>query len=90
MEAIGYGIIIGALIALGIVAGGLLVLQIKGVPNWKPLDFLNDKGEEEEIMQAGRVKPANYDEGPTSAEEFHSPKFKRDSFHEELPSAKGN
>lgn len=88
MEAIGYGIIIGALFALAMVAGGLLVLQVKGMPNWKPLDFLNDKSEEEEIMQAGRVKPANYDEPPATAEHYHA-NYKRDGYAEELPHAKG-
>lgn len=87
MEAIGYGIIIGALIALGIVAGALLVLQVKAVPNWKPFDFLRDKGEEEEIMKAAKIKPANYDGEPQTAEEYQA-SFKREGFHEELPSAK--
>lgn len=89
MEAIGYGIIIGGLIALGIVAGGVLALQVKATPNWKPLDLFGDKDVEEKIMQAGRVKPANYDEGPDSPEAFHSLKYKRDGYAEELPDAKG-
>ena len=87
MEAIGYGIIIGALIGLGMFVGGILVLQVKAMPNWQPFNFLNDKKEEEEIIKAGkRVKPSNYDEPPATAEEYHA-KYERDGFHEELKHA---
>ena len=100
MTAIGYGIIIGGLIGLlsfiSLIAGAALMLKVKNIPNWQPFDFLGPKEgdgradkEREKIMQAGRVKPANYDGPPRTAEEFHAD-FKRDGFHEELPSGKGN
>lgn len=89
MQAIGYGIIIGALMWVAMVIGAILMLQVKAAPNWKAFGFLNDKGEEEEIRKAGVVKPANYDDEPQTAEQFHET-YKREGFHEELPHAPKN
>ncbi len=86
MEAIGYGIIIGVLIGLGIFAGACLILKVQKTPDWQPFSFLTDKSEEEKIMTAGKVKPANYDEPPQTAEEYHQ-NYKRDGFAEELPAS---
>lgn len=83
MESIGYGVIIGFLIGVGMFAGFWLCLQVKSSPGWQPFSFLHDKGEEEEIMKAGRVKPANYDEPPKTAEEWQA-KYQRDGYHEDL------
>lgn len=86
MEAIGYGLIFGTIFLVALIAGAVLMLHVKNMPEWKPFDFLNNKDEEEKIMRADKVKPANYDEPPKSAEEY-ALKYKRDGFHEELPSA---
>ena len=89
MESIGYGIIIAALIGIAQFGGLWLGIKAKGTSVFQPFNFLNDKREEEEIMQAAKVKPANYDEPPKTAEEYQA-KYSRDGFHEELPHAKGH
>lgn len=89
MTAIGYGIIIGALIGIGMFVGAWVALKLKASPNWQPFSQLFGKGnEEEEIMQAAQriSQPANYDEPPGTAEEEAS-KYKRRSAHEELKDA---
>jgi len=83
MEAIGYGVIIGGLIGLGMFSGMWLMQKVKSSPNWVPFASLFDKGEEAEIMKAARVKPSNYDEPPKTAEEYHR-NYERDGYHEEL------
>ncbi len=87
MEAMGYGIIIGLLMGAGMFVGLGLGIKAKGTSNWQPFDLFGGKCEEEQIMQAAKVKPANYDEPPGTAEEYKAT-HSRDGFHEELPNAK--
>ena len=55
--AILYGIIIGALIGLGMFAGAWVAMKLKSNPNWRPLKMVNsnedDKRVEEEIRRGG-------------------------------------
>ena len=89
MAAIGYGILIALLMGLSAFAATCVVLKLKAMPNWQPLDKIFGKGnEEEELMKAAQrvSRPANYDEPPGTAEE-EAAKYKRHGAHEELKDA---
>lgn len=91
MTAIGYGIIIALLMGLSAIATAVVVLKLKAVPNWQPLNNLfggGDDEEEEEIMKAAqrRSEPTNYDESPGTAE-IEMSKYKRRGAFEELKDA---
>ena len=82
--AILYGIIIGALIGLGMFAGAWTALKLKSNPNWKQFRVANSNGDDKRVeaeIQKGGFTAFNLENPPETPGEMQK-RFQRSASEE--------